>query len=81
MSNYWKFAVAVFAVSKFERAVCGCSNINQFVEKWRRDAAYESMNEGGFKVTAELMGNKLGTSMGAIYAYRQIHRNGIRIIK
>jgi len=81
MSNYWKFAVAVFAVSKFERAVCGCSNINQFVEKSRRDAAYESMNEGGFKVTAELMGNKLGTSMGAIYAYRQIHRNGIRIIK
>jgi len=81
MSNYWKFAVAVFAASKFERAVCGCSNVNQFVEKWRRDAAYESMNEGGFKVTAELMANKLGTTMGALYAYRQIHRNGIRIIK
>ena len=81
MSNYWKFAVAVFAVSKFERAVCGCSNVNQFVEKWRRDAAFESMNEGGFKVTAELMANKLGTSLGAIYAYKQIHRNGVRIIK
>lgn len=81
MSNRWKFAVAVFAVAKFERAVCGCSNVNQFVEKWRRDAAFESMNEGGFKVTAELMSNKLGTSMGALYAYRQIHRNGVRINK
>lgn len=81
MSAYWKFAVAVFAVSKFERAVCGCSNVNQFVEKWRRDAAFESMSEGGFKVTAEMMSNKLGTSMGALYAYKQIHRNGIRVIK
>jgi len=81
MSNYWKFAVAVFAISKFERAVCGCSNVNQFVEKWRRDAAFHSMTEGGFQVTAEMMSNKLGTSLGAIYAYRQIHRNGVRIIK
>jgi len=81
MSNYWKFAVAVLAVSKFERDVCGCSNVNQFVSKWRRDAAFESMNEGGWKVTAEMMANKLGTSLGAIYAYRQIHRNGVRIIK
>jgi len=81
MSAYWEFAVAVFAVSKFERAVCGCSNVNQLVEKWRRDAAFESMSEGGFKVTAELMSNKLGTSLGALYAYKQIHRNGIRVIK
>jgi len=28
-----------------------------------------------------MMANKLGTSLGAIYAYRQIHRNGVRIIK
>jgi hypothetical protein len=72
LSNYWKFAVAVFAVSKFERTVCGCSNINQFVEKWRRDAAFASQEEGGFTVTAELAANRLGTSMGALYAYRRI---------
>ncbi len=74
LSNFWKFAVAVYAVSKFERSVCGCSNINSFVEKWRRDAAYASQQEGGFTVTAELAGNRLGTSMGALYAYRQIQR-------
>lgn len=74
LSNYWKFAVAVFAVSKFERAVCGCSNVNQFVEKWRRDAAFSSMQEGGFTVTAELAANRLGTSLGALYAYRTIQK-------
>jgi hypothetical protein len=81
MSNVWKYAVACFAVSKFERAVCGCSNVNQFVEKWRRDAAFTSVQEGGFSVTAEMMSNKLGTSMGALYAYRIIHSNGRRVIK
>jgi len=74
ISNFWKFAIAVFAVSKFERAVCGCSNVNQFVEKWRRDAAFASREEGGFTVTAELAGNRLGTSLGAIYAYRKIQQ-------
>lgn len=81
MSNIWKFAVAVFAVTKFERAVCGCSNVNQFVEKWRRDAAYASETAGGFNVTPELMSNRFGTALGAIYAYRQIHRSGVRVIK
>ena len=37
MSPKFKFAVAVFAASKFERPVCGCSNVSQFIEKWRRD--------------------------------------------
>jgi hypothetical protein len=74
LSNYWKFAIAVFAVSKFERSVCGCSNVNQFVEKWRRDAAFSSMQEGGFTVTAELAANRLGTSLGALYAYRKIQQ-------
>ena len=81
MDPYWKYAIAYFAASKFERAICGCSNVNQFIEKWRRDAAYDNPNEGGWKLTAEQAGNKLGTTMGAFYAYRAIHHNGIRVIK
>jgi len=74
LSPYWKFAVAVYAVSKFERSTCGCNNVNQFVEKWRRDAAFNSQEEGGFTVTAELAANRLGTSLGALYAYRRIQK-------
>lgn len=81
MSNYWKTAVAFFAASKFERPVCGCSNVNQFIERWRRDAAAVTKEEGGFNMTAEMAGNRLGTSLGAIYAWRRIHQNGMRVTK
>ena len=81
MSPYWKYAVAYFAASKFERPVCGCSNVNQFIEKWRRDASYSSMQEGGFTKTAEIMANRLGTSAGALYAYQRIHANGVAVNK
>ena len=81
LSNYWKTAIAYFAASKFERPVCGCSNVNQFIEKWRRDAAFSSQEEGGFTVTAEIAANRLGTSMGALYAWRKINQNGVRVNK
>lgn len=81
LSDYWKPAIAYFAASKFERAVCGCSNVNQFIEKWRRDAAFSSQEEGGFTVTAELAANRLGTTMGALYAYRKIEHPGVRVNK
>lgn len=81
LDPYWKNAIAYFAASKFDRSVCGCSNVQQFIDKWRRDAAFSSQEEGGFTVTPEMIANKLGTSMGALYAYKQIHRNGVRVIK
>lgn len=81
LSTYWKYAVAYYAASKFERPVCGCSNINQFIERWRRDAAYTSASEGGITMTAEEASNRLGTSMGAIYAWRRINQNSVRVNK
>jgi hypothetical protein len=81
LDPYWKYAIAYFAASKFERPVCGCSNVNQFIEKWRRDAAFASESEGGFTVTTELAANRLGTSMGALYAYRRIQQNGVKVNK
>lgn len=81
LDPYWKNAIAYFAASKFDRAVCGCSNVSNFIDKWRRDASFSSQEEGGFTVTPEMMANKLGTTMGALYAYKQIHRNGVRVLK
>ena len=81
LSDSWKSAIAYFAASKFERNVCGCSNVNQFIEKWRLDAAYSSIERGGFEVTAEAMSNRLGTTMGALYAWRQIQRTGVKVNK
>lgn len=81
LSYYWKYAIAYFAASKFEREVCGCSNVQQFIGKWRRDAAFSSQEAGGFTVTAEQAANRLGTSMGALYAWRRIQQNGVKVNK
>lgn len=81
LAPYWKSAVAYFAASKFDRPVCGCSNVSQFIDKWRRDAAFSSEDAGNFTLTAELATNRLGTSAGALYAYRRIQQNGVRISK
>lgn len=81
LSNSWKYPIAFYAASKFDRGVCGCSNVREFIDKWRRDAAFSSQDEGGFTLTAEQASNRLGTTMGAMFAYRYIQRPGIRINK
>lgn len=81
LSPYWKYAIAYFAASKFERAICGCSNVNQFIEHWRRNAAYTSQAEGGITMTAEQASNRLGTTVGALYAWKRIHQNGMIVNK
>lgn len=81
MAPYWETAVAYFAASKLDRAVCGCSNVSSFIEKWRGDMMFASMEKGGFTVTPEFAGNRLGTSVGAFEAFRRIHQNGMRVNK
>lgn len=81
LASIWKYAIAYFAASKIDRPVCGCSNVNTFIEKWRRDAAFSSMQEGGFTVTAEQASNRLGTSAGALYAWRTTQQIGVRVNK
>lgn len=80
LSPYWEYAVAYYACSKFERPICGCSNVNQFVEKWRRDISF-SDEAGSYVSTPEMLGNRLGTSVGAIYAWKRIQQNGMKVIK
>lgn len=81
LAPFWKYAIAYYAASKFERPVCGCSNVSQFIDKWRMDAAFASEQAGSFTMTSELAANRLGTSMGSLYAYRALQRNGVRINK
>lgn len=80
LAAYWEYAVAYYACSLFERPVCGCSNVNQFVEKWRTDIAFSS-EAGSYVNTPEMLGNKLGTSVGAIYAWKRIQQNGMKVNK
>lgn len=81
LSPYWKTAIAYFAASKFDRPVCGCSNVKEFISKWRRDAAFASEDQGSFNLTTEQGSNRLGTSAGALYAWRKLNHPGVRVNK
>ncbi len=84
MAPYWKYAVAFFAASKLERPVCGCSNVNQFIDRWRVDVMANKYGDGvgmSVNVTPEQLSNRLGHTYGAMYAWKQINRNGMRIAK
>jgi hypothetical protein len=81
MDPYWEKAVAYFAASKLDRPVCGCSNVSQFIDMWRSDITFADDKSSFQNVTPEMAGNRFGTSRGAIYAWRSVHRNGKRINK
>lgn len=81
LTPFWKMAISYYAASKFDRPSCGCDNVNQFIQKWRADIAFASEQSGSFTMTSEMASNKLGTTMGALYAYRAIQKNGVRINK
>lgn len=81
MAPYWEYAVAFYASSILDRPVCGCSNVQQFIDKWRRNLLVNDKDDSSFNVTPEMLSNKLGTSMGALYAYKRIHQNGMRVVK
>ena len=81
MAKYWEYAVAFYAASKLDRSVCGCSNVANFIDSWRMDVMLNANKSVSVTATPEILSNKLGTTKGAIYAYRRIHQDGIRIIK
>lgn len=81
MDPYWEKAVAYYAASKLDRPVCGCSNVSQFIDMWRSDITFADDKSSFQNVTPEMAGNRFGTSRGAIFAWRSVHRNGKRINK
>ena len=84
MSPYWKTAVAYFAASKLDRPVCGCSNVQQFIDRWRTDVMANKFSDGtgmSINVTPEQLTNSLGSTFGAIYAWKRINQNGVKVSK
>jgi hypothetical protein len=84
MGPYWKYAVAFFAASKLDRPVCGCSNVSQFIDRWRTDVMANKFGDGtgmSINVTPEQLSNRLGSTYGALYAWKRIHQNGVRVLK
>jgi len=81
MAKFWEYPVAFYAASLLDRSVCGCSNVQGFIDKWRLDVAVNEFQGTTVTVTPELLSNKLGTTMGAVYAWKRIRQNGVRVLK
>lgn len=81
LSPYWKSTIAYYAASMLDRPVCGCSNVTGFIERWRKDAMFNSDKDTAINITPELLANKMTSTMGGLYAYKRIHRNGVRVNK
>ena len=79
-----KYAVAFFAASKLDRPVCGCSNVQQFIDRWRIDVMANKFSDGtgmSINVTPEQLTNRLGSTYGALYAWKRINQNGVKVDK
>lgn len=81
MASYWEYAVAYFAASKLDRSVCGCSNVQTFIDGWRMDVAVNEFQGTTVTVLPELLSNRLGTTRGAIYAWKRIQQTGMKVSK
>lgn len=77
MDKFWKDAVAFFACALLDRPLCGCSNIEQFVLKWKADRAQSPEMGVGYAISRHQLDNKLGsTTMGALYALARVEEEG-----
>lgn len=80
LAPYWEYAVAVYAASLFDRPVCGCTNVSNFIEEWRADISFSDQS-GSYVSTPEMLANKLGSTKGAVYAWKRIQQNGMKVNK
>lgn len=78
MSAFWERAVSYYALSFMDRPLCTCENIRAKTAHWSEDLYTSSATtSGGSHVSRMAMGlldNPLGTTRGAIFAWRLVQR-------
>lgn len=79
MDDRWARIVAHLAASKLDRPICACSTM--YMKRWQSDLAFSSGADetGTYSLTQSDLGNPLGTTRGAIEAWRAVTRPGAAI--
>ena len=80
LDPYWEKAIVYMSVALLDRDLCSCNNVERFVEYWREDLSRVGA-EVSYQVSPEDLSNPFGPTRGAIYAWRQVHRDGRAIRK
>lgn len=78
LDPYWESAIAYFAASLLDRPTCGCSNVTEFIKRWRTDRA-ETTVEHSFQLTNTQMDNNFGSTAGAWYAWQRTRQPNRKI--
>ena len=78
LDPYWEKAVTYYSITLLDRATCDCANTERFIEYWNQDLARQG-SDVAFQVSDADLDNPFGTKRGAVYAWRQIKRDGRRV--
>lgn len=70
-------AIAYYSLSLLRRELCGCSNAEAIVKYWANDVGYKHQFGEGNQLSPEDRDCPLGTTRGALYAWKLIRRRRI----
>lgn len=70
-------SIAYYSLSLLRRELCGCSNAEALVKHWTEDYADRGRTGGNHDISWEDRDNPLGTTRGAIFAWKLIRRRRI----
>lgn len=76
MARKYERAISVMAASVLERPFCGCKTVEAASQYWREDFALLTQDHS-FRVSSKLLDNPLGTTRGAVEAWRIIHAEAL----
>lgn len=76
MARKYERAISVMAASVLERPFCGCKTVEAASQFWREDFALLTQDHS-FRVSSKLLDNPLGTTRGAVEAWRIIHAEAL----
>lgn len=84
MDPTWERAVAYYALTLFDRELCGCSNIENLSNHYREDLALiETVPTGSrsYQLGRQnaLLSNPFGTQRGAVVAWQRANQDGAQI--
>lgn len=79
MDAMWARAVTYLALALLDRPLCGCEALRAFTAHWKEDLGINVSNQAASSSVqlGTLLNNPIGTTRGAIYAWRLVQRNAL----
>jgi len=77
MDLRYERAIAAYAVTFLDRPFCGCDNVENITNRWKEDLAKVSPEVGTSRLSAKWLDNPLGTTQGALHAWRLIRNQAL----